>query len=84
MEITYLLGLIGSILVTVAYIPQTAKTLMTRHTKDLSFSWLLILTAGLLMYTVYGIAISSIPVIISSAIGGLLVIILLIFKVIYK
>ncbi len=57
---------------------------MTRHTKDLSFSWLLILTAGLLMYTVYGIAISSIPVIISSAIGGLLVIILLIFKVIYK
>ena len=64
--------------------PGKHSTRKGRHAKDLSFSWLLILTAGLLMYTVYGIAISSIPVIISSAIGGLLVIILLIFKVIYK
>ena len=84
MEITYALGLIGSIMVTVAYVPQTVKTLRTRHTKDLSFAWLLILFLGLAMYSVYGIAIDSIPVIISSGAGSILVLILLVCKLLYK
>jgi MtN3 and saliva related transmembrane protein len=84
MEISYILGLSGSIFVTVAYIPQTVHTIRTRHTKDLSLYWLIILAIGLWMYAVYGISINSIPVIISSGAGGVLVTILLALKLIYK
>jgi len=84
MIIAYLLGLFGSILITIAYLPQTIKTIKTRHTKDLSFYWLIILTIGLWMYAVYGFSIMSIPVIFSSAVSGILVTILLILKIIYK
>ncbi|MCL4371739.1 PQ-loop domain-containing transporter [Candidatus Marsarchaeota archaeon] len=83
MEIYYLLGLAGSILVTIAYVPQTIKTVSTKHTKDLSLTWLLILAIGLFMYTVYGVWISSIPVIISSGLGCILVVILLAYKLRY-
>jgi MtN3 and saliva related transmembrane protein len=84
MEISYILGITGSILVTVAYIPQTVKTIKTRHTKDLSLYWLVILTIGLWLYFVYGIAINSTPVMISSGAGGVLVAILTVYKLIYK
>ena len=80
MEAYYIIGLAGSILVTIAYVPQTVKTVLTKHTKDLSLAWLLILAVGLFMYSVYGIWISSIPVIFSSGFGFILVFTLLICK----
>ncbi|MCL5093454.1 MAG: PQ-loop domain-containing transporter [Candidatus Marsarchaeota archaeon] len=83
MEAYYIIGLAGSILVTIAYVPQTLKTVLTKHTKDLSLAWLLILAVGLFMYSAYGIWISSIPVIFSSGFGFILVFILLIYKLRY-
>lgn len=83
MEAYYIIGLAGSILVTIAYVPQTVKTVLTKHTKDLSLAWLLILAVGLFMYSVYGIWISSIPVIFSSGFGFILVFTLLICKLRY-
>ena len=83
MEAYYIIGLAGSILVTIAYVPQTLKTVLTKHTKDLSLAWLLILAVGLFMYSAYGIWISSIPVIFSSGFGFILVFTLLICKLRY-
>ena len=83
METYYIIGLAGSILVTIAYVPQTVKTVLTKHTKDLSLAWLLILAVGLFMYSVYGFWISSIPVIFSSGFGFILVFTLLICKLRY-
>ena len=79
----YFLGLAGSIIVTVSYLPQTIKTVRTKSTGDLSLGWLSALTAGLVLYTSYGISISSIPVIISSGVGGALAIVLLAYKIRY-
>ena len=73
----------GSIIVTVSYLPQTIKTVRTKSTGDLSLGWLSALTAGLVLYTSYGISISSIPVIISSGVGGALAIVLLAYKIRY-
>ncbi len=84
MEISYILGLIGSVVVTVAYIPQTIKTMATKHTKDLSLPWLFSLSTGLILYSVYGFSISSLPVIISSGFGAVLALILLAYKIRYK
>lgn len=84
MEISYILGITGSILVTVAYIPQTVRTIRTKRTRDLSLYWLVILTVGLWMYLAYGISIDSMPVMISSGAGGVLVTILMVYKLIYK
>ncbi|MCL5092033.1 MAG: PQ-loop domain-containing transporter, partial [Candidatus Marsarchaeota archaeon] len=72
-----------SILVTIAYVPQAIKTVSTKHTKDLSLAWLLILAVGLFMYLAYGIWISSIPVMFSSGFGFILVAILLAYKLRY-
>ena len=83
MEVYYILGLAGSILVTIAYVPQTIKTVLTKHTKDLSLAWLFILTVGLFMYSIYGIWISSTPVIFSSGFGFILVLTLLVYKLRY-
>ena len=83
MEVYYLLGLAGSILVTIAYVPQAIKTVSTKHTKDLSLAWLSILAVGLFLYSIYGIWISSIPVILSSGFGFILVAILLAYKLRY-
>ncbi len=79
----YFLGLAGSIIVTVSYLPQAVKTVRTRSTGDLSLAWLGALTVGLILYTAYGISISSIPVMISSGVGGALVIVLLAYKIRY-
>jgi MtN3 and saliva related transmembrane protein len=79
----YFLGLAGSIIVTVSYLPQTLKTIRTKSTRDLSLSWLGALTVGLVLYTSYGISISSAPVVLSSGVGGALVIVLLAYKIKY-
>ena len=79
----YFLGLAGSIIVTASYLPQALKTVRTRSTGDLSLSWLVALAVGLALYTAYGISISSIPVILSSGVGGTLVIVLLAYKIRY-
>lgn len=79
-----IIGLIASIIVTIAYIPQTIKTIRTRKTRGLSLPWLIILDSGLILYTVYGIFISAIPVILSSLGGATLIAILLAYKIRYK
>ncbi|MEM3841525.1 MAG: PQ-loop domain-containing transporter [Candidatus Micrarchaeaceae archaeon] len=83
-ELYYVLGLIASIIVTVAYVPQVIKTARTKHTSDLSLKWLAFLSSGLVLYTIYGFAIASQPVVISSAAGAALVIILLLYKLRYS
>jgi MtN3 and saliva related transmembrane protein len=73
----FILGLASSILVTLAYVPQTVHTIRTKHTKGLSRSWLIIMIAGSLLYAAYGIMLPSIPIIISSvAIAAMAIIIL--------
>lgn len=66
------LGFAAGILTTIAFVPQLVKAIKSRSTKDLSLPMLLIFTAGVLLWLLYGVAISSLPVITANGVTLLL------------
>ena len=49
------IGYLAGILTLVGYLPQTIKTIRTRHTKDLSLWTFLIIGLAAIMWTIYGL-----------------------------
>lgn len=85
MEIDYIavLGFIAGTLTTASFFPQVLKTIKIKETKDLSLSMYIVLATGIFMWTVYGILIGSVPVILANAVSFILATIILILKVKY-
>ena len=85
MEIDYIavLGFLAGTLTTASFFPQVLKTIKTKETKDLSLSMYIVLATGIFLWTVYGILIGSVPVIIANAISCVLAGIILILKIKY-
>ena len=81
-----IIGLAASALVTVSYIPEVIKTVKSKHTRDLSLSWIVILDAGQLLFLIYGFGLTppSIPLIISGGAGVIMMSIMLADKLRYK
>lgn len=61
-----LIGLAAAFCTTVAYLPQVIQTWRTRATKDLSLPTFLILTTGIFLWLVYGLAIGDLPLILAN------------------
>jgi MtN3 and saliva related transmembrane protein len=61
-----IIGLVAGIFTTLAVIPQVVKTLKTRHVRDLSIWQPLLLTIGVALWTIYGILIHDLPLIIAN------------------
>jgi MtN3 and saliva related transmembrane protein len=57
------IGITAATLTTLAYLPQSIHTIRTRSTGDLSLKMLALLTAGLALWIVYGVYLSSFPLI---------------------
>lgn len=81
---TLILGLIAASLTTFAYLPQSLKAIKTKHTKDLSLPMILMLEFGLITWLIYGILISSIPIIAANTVSILFMSIILYLKIKYK
>ncbi len=79
-----IIGLVASVLVTVAYVPEVYKTVRAKHTRDLSEAWIVILDAGQLLFFIYGLGIASWPLIISGSLGFVMMTIMLAYKLAYK
>lgn len=79
-----ILGLLAAFLTTFAYLPQSLKAIRTKHTKDLSLPTIMMLEAGLITWLIYGILISSIPIIAANTISIVLMSIILYLKLKYK
>lgn len=84
MESTTILGFIGGVLTTVSFFPQVIKTWETRSTKDFSLGMLVLLCAGLLVWTIYGFLINSLPIVLTNAISLILSLIILALKLKHK
>ena len=78
------LGLLAAALTTFAYLPQSIKAIKTKHTKDLSFPTLLMLELGLITWLIYGILISSLPIIAANTVSIVFMSIILFLKIKYK
>ena len=78
-----IIGFIGGALTTLALVPQAVKAWKTKHTRDISIWWILTLTIGIILWLVYGILISSLPIIAANAATLILAVIVLLLKLKY-
>ena len=79
-----IIGFLAGALTTLALVPQAVKSWKTKHTKDVSLGWILILTIGIFLWVVYGILINSLPIIFANIFSSMLAVVVLILKIKYK
>ena len=81
--IAIIIGLTAAFFTTFAFLPQAIKTIKTKHTKDLSLIMLVMTDLGLICWLVYGMLISSIPIIAANTVSIGLISTILIMKIMY-
>ena len=58
-----IIGLIAGILTTGAFLPQIMQVFTTKSADDFSYSWLSMTIIGLSLWLMYGLLISSFPIV---------------------
>ena len=80
MDYIQILGLVAAALTTGANFPQTYRIIKTKSTKDISKVTYVMLFCGGIMWLVYGIFKSGLPIIIANAISAAICGIILVLK----
>ena len=62
------IGFLAGVLTTIAFVPQALKMYTTKSGKDVSARMLLIFSAGVILWLIYGIMIESLPVILANVV----------------
>ncbi|NLD57782.1 MAG: SemiSWEET transporter [Methanomicrobiales archaeon] len=83
MDTIILTGYIAGTLTTLSFVPQVLRAWKLKETRDLSLAMLVIFAAGILLWTLYGIWIVSLPVIAANVMTFILLVILLRLKLRY-
>lgn len=78
-----LLGYAAGTITTGSFLPQVYKTYKTKSVEDLSYWMLLLMFTGLILWLLYGIALNELPIILTNAITGALVISLIVMKYVF-
>ncbi|MBP5975199.1 SemiSWEET transporter [Brasilonema sp. CT11] len=78
------LGLTAGVLTTIAYLPQLIKTWKSKSAHDLSWSMLIVLCTGIILWLVYGAYIHDIPIIAANIVTFLFAGMILVLKIKYK
>ena len=84
MDMTQWIGIGAGILTAVSMLPQLIKIIKEKKAEEISIVMVLVLLAGLIMWTVYGIMKMDWPIIITNCFSILINILLLIFRIKYK
>ena len=83
-HLTTTLGLVAGVLTMLAYSPQLIKTWQSKSAGDLSWSMLIILCAGIILWLVYGFSVHDIPIVAANIVTFVLASIILVLKIRYK
>lgn len=81
MDFVQLVGFAAAFLTTVAFIPQVLKAWKTKSTKDISLPMYCMTCTGLFLWLVYGLLISSWPLIVANVFTFLFALFILALKV---
>lgn len=65
-------GYLAAALTTLAFVPQAVQTIRTRDTRGISLGMYVVFTIGIAFWLVYGIALGSMPMILSNTVTFLL------------
>jgi len=81
MDWTTAIGFFAAFITTAAYLPQSIKTIKTRHTKDLSFLMILFQVIGQSSWLTYGLLRDDIVIILANTLSLLLAAVILVYKI---
>lgn len=84
MDYVSLIGTIAATLTTGSFMPQAAKVIRTRHTKDISMGMYALMTTGIAIWIAYGIMLGEWPIIIANVVGIVPTSIILFMKITEK
>ena len=79
-----IIGIIAAILTTSGFIPQLYKTIKTKNVEGVSLFMFLVLFIGILFWLVYGFLIDSFAIKIANFFSGIIVLIIMILRILYK
>ena len=80
LSLVSLVGFAAAFCTTAAYLPQAIRTWRTRSTADISLGMFSLMTAGVVLWLIYGIAIHSLPIIAANSVTLILASTILILK----
>lgn len=81
MNLTSAIGLFAAVLTSTSFLPQALKTIRTKDTSSISLSMYILFTFGTLMWFIYGIASSNLPVWLANGFTLILASIILYYKI---
>ena len=84
MNFITIIGLVAATCTTASFIPQAIKTIQTKNTSGISLSMYSLFAFGTLMWVIYGIFSSNIPVSLANGITLVFSLIILFYKLKYK
>lgn len=79
-----LVGLAAAFCTTSSFLPQALKTIKTKDTKGISLSMYALFTLGTLLWLLFGVFSSNLPVTVANGITFILSVIILGYKIKYK
>ena len=84
MNLVTLLGLVAGALTTAAYFPQLIKTWRSKSAGDISWTMLITLCMGIVLWLVYGVYVHDLPVILANVLTLVFTSVILILKIRYR
>jgi MtN3 and saliva related transmembrane protein len=84
MDSIVLIGYIAGTLTTASFIPQVIRSWKLKETRDISLAMLVFFAIGVILWTVYGIWIGSLPIITANVVTLGLILFLLWMKIRFK
>jgi MtN3 and saliva related transmembrane protein len=78
------LGIMAGVLTTIAYLPQLIKTWQSKSAGDISWSMLIILCTGIILWLVYGVMIHDLPILLANIVTLILALVILSLKIRYR
>jgi MtN3 and saliva related transmembrane protein len=84
MDTIVIVGYIAGTLTTLSFVPQVARAWKLKETRDLSLAMLILFALGVLLWTLYGIWTSSLPIIAANIVTFILILVLLWMKITYE
>jgi MtN3 and saliva related transmembrane protein len=84
MDTIVIVGYVAGALTTISFVPQVVKAWKMRETRDLSLAMLVLFAVGVILWTLYGIWVGSLPIIVANIITFTLILVLLGLKLWYK
>ncbi|MDT8069646.1 MAG: SemiSWEET transporter [Terriglobia bacterium] len=79
-----LVGYIAGTLTTASFLPQVWQSFRSRSCRDLSYLMLFVMGSGTALWTVYGVMLRRLPIILPNAISVCLILSLILMKSAYQ